>query len=75
MRAAVYLVLLALAVVTAFSESLSLALALGGAKALLVGAEYMELRRADLRHALGFGVGIIALTLCLIMLGLSRAAH
>jgi len=68
MRAAVYLVLLALAVVTAFSEHFALALALGGVKALLVGAEYMELRHADLRHALGFGVGIIALTLVLMVL-------
>lgn len=71
MRAAVYLTLLALAVAAAFSERLPLALALGGVKALLVGAEYMELRHADRRHALGFGAGIVALTLGLLALGLS----
>ncbi|MDQ3033184.1 MAG: hypothetical protein M3Y87_12265 [Myxococcota bacterium] len=71
MRALVYLALLGLALSAALSGQLALALALGGAKALLVGAEFMELRRADRRHALGFALMIVALVLVLITLGSS----
>lgn len=67
----VYAALLCLAVLAAFSGRLELALALGGAKALLVGAQYMELRHADRRHALLFAATIVGLTTVLIALGRS----
>jgi len=60
MRFAVYLVLVVVAAIAAFSGNLLLALALGGAKALLVGVEYMELRTAARAHALVFALTIVA---------------
>ncbi len=63
MRLAVYLVLVCMAIGAAVAGELWIALALGGAKALLVGVEYMELRHAARAHALGFALGIVVLAL------------
>lgn len=61
MRALVYGALLLLALVSISVGQLHLALALAGTKALLVGAEYMELRSAARPHALGFALVVVAL--------------
>lgn len=62
MRLAVYVVLITLAVVAVVHGQLALALAIGGAKAALVGLEYMELRQAARPHAIGFVLGMFAVT-------------
>lgn len=61
MRLAAYLVLVTLAASAALSGDLFVAIALGGAKALVVGAEYMELRRAARLHAIAFALAVAAL--------------
>jgi len=68
MRAVVYLALLALALGAVLTGELRVALALAGTKALLVGAEYMELRSAARLHALGFAALIAVLVLVLIVI-------
>lgn len=68
MRVAVYIVLISLAVAAMASGHLAVALTLGGAKAALVGVEYMELRRAARLHALAFVLGMAALTSALVVL-------
>ncbi|MCZ7678114.1 MAG: hypothetical protein M5U28_04800 [Sandaracinaceae bacterium] len=68
MRIAVYVLLIALAVAAVAAGHLALALAVGGAKAALVGIEYMELRRAARLHALAFVLGMAALTGALVLL-------
>ncbi|HEY8431440.1 MAG TPA: hypothetical protein VIL20_23830 [Sandaracinaceae bacterium] len=68
MRAFVYVILLALAVGSAVHGRIALALALGGAKAVLVGIEYMELRGAARAHAAGFVAGVLVLTGILVAL-------
>ena len=65
MRFLVYLALLGLALGAVALGDLHAALALAGAKTLLVGAEYMELRGAARPHALGFGLAVAALVLVL----------
>lgn len=68
MRIAVYVGLLMLALASVMVGELHVALALAGTKALLVGAEYMELRNAALPHAFGFALGIAVLVLALVAL-------
>lgn len=68
-RIAVYVVLVVLAIGAVVSGELAVALALGGAKALLVGAEYMELRQAHRAHALGVALGLAVLVIGLIGVG------
>lgn len=68
MRALVFAVLLVLAVAAALSGHVHVALALGGVKALLVGVEFMELRHAARRHALGFAALVAGLVLVLVLI-------
>ncbi len=68
MRLAVYGALLTLALVAVLHGQLAAALAIGGAKAALVGIEYMELRRAARAHAIGFVLGVLAVTAVLVAL-------
>lgn len=65
MRAAVYAVLLSLAIASALTGHLGTALALAAAKALLVGGEYMELRHAHRAHLFGFALFVVALAIAL----------
>lgn len=68
MRAAVFVTLIALAVAAATTGSLALALGLGGLKAALVGAEFMELRHAARPHAVAYVAVIAVLVLALVAL-------
>lgn len=68
MRFAINVVLISLAVVAVVHGQLALALVIGGAKAALVGLEYMELRQAARPHAIGFVLGMIAVTGVLVAL-------
>ena len=65
MRLVIWLLLVGLAIGAGLSGEFALALALGGVKALLVGAQYMELRWAHRAHARAFAFGVIALVLVL----------
>ena len=67
-RPAVYVTLMALAIAAATTGSLSLALGLGGVKAVLVGADFMELRHAARPHAVAYVAVIAALVLGLVAL-------
>jgi len=67
-RAFVYVILLALAVGSVVHGQIALALAIGGAKAALVGLEDMELRGAARAHAGGFVAGMLVLTGVLVAL-------
>ena len=68
MRLATFLVMIALAIVSVAEGKLALALAFGGAKAILVGLGYMELRQAARVHMVGFVLAVLALTGCLVLL-------
>ncbi|MGM0575503.1 MAG: hypothetical protein ACQEXJ_07210 [Myxococcota bacterium] len=68
MRAAAYLVMVALLLAAVASGQLVLALAIGGAKALVVGLEFMELRHAARAHAVGFVAWTVAVTGLLVLL-------
>lgn len=72
MRAVVYVLLVLLALLGVLSGSAALALLFGGAKALLVASEFMELRFAHRAHFVGFGLFVGALTLLLILLSAPR---
>lgn len=65
MRLGAYFGLVNLAVIAAMSGDLRIALALGGAKAAIVGSEFMELRHANRAHAIGYMVAV-----ALVVLGL-----
>lgn len=65
MRLVTWLLLVGLATGAVLSSHFAVALFIGGTKALLVGAEYMELRRAHRTHAAAFAVGVVALVLVL----------
>lgn len=67
-RPAVYVTLIVLAIAAATTGSLPLALGLGGVKALLVGADFMELRHAARPHAFVYVAVIAVLVLGLIAL-------
>lgn len=70
MRVAAFLVMCALAVVSVIEGRLALGLAFGGAKAILVGVGYMELRHAARVHMAGFVAAMLALTgILVLMLG------
>ena len=68
MRVAVYVGLLALALAAVALGEPRIGLAIAGAKTLLVGVEYMELRSAALPHLVGFTLAITALVLLLVAL-------
>ncbi len=68
MRVAAFLVMCALAVVSVIEGQLALALALGGAKAILIGAGYMELNQAARAHMAGFIAAVIVLTSVLLLI-------
>ena len=66
MRRIAFAVMVVLAIVSILEGQLALALLFGGLKALIVGLEYMELRRAARPHAIGFALAVIALSVGLI---------
>ena len=68
MRIAVYVALVALALAAAATGELTIALAIGGVKAALVGAEFMELRHAARAHGLAYAAAIAVLVLGLVAL-------
>ena len=68
MRRIAFAVMVVLAIVSILEGQLALALLFGGLKALIVGLEYMELRRAARPHAVGFALAMIALTVGLIVI-------
>jgi hypothetical protein len=68
-RLAAYVVLVALAIAAVFAGELWIALVLGGAKALLVAFEYMELRHAARAHAVVFALGMVVLVVGLVVIG------
>ena len=68
MRRIAFAVMVVLAIVSILEGQLALALLFGGLKALIVGLEYMELRRAARPHAVGFALAMIALTVGLIII-------
>lgn len=59
-RLAIYLALVGLTLGAALSGRFAIALAIAGAKALLVGLEYMELRHAHRAHAVAFVLWALA---------------
>ena len=65
MRLFTWLLLMGLAMAAVWSGRLEVALAIGATKALLVGAQFMELRGAHRAHLAAFGCGVIALGLLL----------
>lgn len=71
MRRIAFAVMVVLAVVSILEGQLALALLFGGLKALIVGLEYMELRRAARPHAVGFTLGVVALTIGLVAITLT----
>jgi len=62
MRFAAYVLMIGLLGIALYTGDIALALAAGGAKALLVGVEFMELRHAARAHLVGFALFTIALT-------------
>lgn len=68
MRLAAYLVMVVLASVALATGEIALALSIGGAKALIVGVEFMELRHAAWPHLFGFGVFSVFVTLVLLVM-------
>ncbi len=68
MRVAAFLVMCALAVVSVIEGQLALALALSGAKAILIGVGYMELSQAARTHMAGFIAGVVVLTSVLLLI-------
>ena len=68
MRLVVYIALLSFAALAVGTANLAFALCLAGAKAALVGLEYMELRHAARAHALGYLGVVAALVLVLVAL-------
>lgn len=68
MRLLVYLFLLAATVASMAAGRVALALAIAGAKAVVVGLEYMELRHAHRAHAVGFALGMVALVAVLALI-------
>lgn len=72
MRIAVYVALVALAAIAVASGSWTLALVIGATKALLVAAEYMELRLAHRAHGVAFGLCVGALTAVLALVAAPR---
>lgn len=67
MRAAILLLLLGLALLSAITGNLAVALALAVAKSLLVGVEYMELRHAHRAHLAGFVLFVVAVAVGLLI--------
>ncbi|MFO0695478.1 MAG: hypothetical protein U0230_18090 [Polyangiales bacterium] len=67
MRLGAYFGLVNLAVIAAMSGHLGIALALGGAKAAIVGSEFMELRHANRAHAIGYMVLVTLVVLGLLL--------
>ncbi|MBP8809887.1 MAG: hypothetical protein KBG48_19675 [Kofleriaceae bacterium] len=65
MRALAFVLLLGLALASVAVGSFALAMALGAAKALVVGVVFMELRHAHRAHLVGFvlAVGLVAAVL------------
>ena len=72
MRAAVYLSLLALTAIAVSVGNLRVALIVAATKALLVGSEYMELRRAHRAWGAGFVLGLGAVLGVLTLLATPR---
>lgn len=72
MRAVVFVVLVALAVIAALVGSWGLALSISAVKALLLASEFMELRHAHRLHAVAVGGFVGALTLALMVLASPR---
>lgn len=62
MRFAAYVLMIGLVLAAVATGNIALALALGGAKAVIVGLEFMELRHAARAHAVAFVIAMIALT-------------
>ncbi len=72
MRAAVYFSLLALTALALSLGSLRVALVVAATKALLVGGEFMELRRAHRAWGVGFALGLGAVLSALTLLAAPR---
>lgn len=68
MRVAAFLLMCALAVFSVMEGRLVIGLALGGAKAILIGVGYMELNQAARVHMAGFIVAVSALTGVLVLI-------
>lgn len=68
MRKVAFAVMIVLAIISILEGQLALALLFAGLKALIVGLEYMELRRAARPHAVGFALAVVALTVGLVAL-------
>lgn len=64
-RFAVYVTLVGLALASVASGRFAIAIALAGAKALLVGLEYMELRHAHRAHLAVFAAWAVVLVTAL----------
>jgi hypothetical protein len=67
-RAAAYVVMIGLVASAVAMGEIGLALAAGGAKMLIVGLEFMELRHAARPHRVGFVLGTLAITGLLVAL-------
>lgn len=72
MRAVVFVALVALALLAAFTGRWAIALGVAALKSLLVAAEYMELRLAHRAHGAAFGLCVVALSLSLWILASPR---
>lgn len=68
MRLLTWMVLVGLAVAAVTIGHPGWALAFAGAKALLVGAEFMELKHAHRAHGVLFGGGVVGLVAVLVVL-------
>ena len=68
MRVAAFLAMCALAVLSVIEGQIALALALGGAKAILIGVGYMELSQAARAHMAAFIAAVMVLTSVLLLI-------
>ena len=68
MRIAAFLLMCALAVVSVIEARLGIGLALGGAKAVLIGVGYMELNQAARAHMAIFIAAVVVITTVLLLL-------
>jgi hypothetical protein len=70
-RRLVWVLLIVLALASVIAGRLEVALALAGVKALLVGAQFMELRHAHRAHAAAFAAWVLTLVAVLELLARS----